>query len=101
MGVQLPQHSSKFVSVVIPRPMAVKIVVNGEPRELAATVTVAGMLEQMQLTGRRVAVEVNGEIVPRSEHGTFALKDQDRVEVVFAIGGGSDDASLRARRTGH
>jgi sulfur carrier protein len=72
--------------------MAVKIVVNGESRELAAPATVAGLLEQMTLTGRRVAVEVNGEIVPRSEHGIFALKDQDRVEVVFAIGGGSDNA---------
>ena len=72
--------------------MAVKIVVNGESRELAAPATVAGLLEQMELTGRRVAVEVNGEIVPRSEHGTLMLKDQDRVEVVFAIGGGSDNA---------
>ena len=101
MGVQLREHSSKFAGVVIPRPMAAKIVVNGEPRELAAPATVAGMLEQMQLTGRRVAVEVNGEIVPRSEHGTFGLKDQDRVEVVFAIGGGSQVATLRTSSAGH
>jgi sulfur carrier protein len=92
VGVQWPSHSSKFAGVEISRPMAVKIVVNGESRELAAAVTVAGLLEQMELTGRRVAVEVNGEIVPRSEHGTLMLKDQDRVEVVFAIGGGSDNA---------
>ena len=91
-GVQWPSHSSKFAGVEISRPMAVKIVVNGESRELAAPATVAGLLEQMELTGRRVAVEVNGEIVPRSEHGIFTLKDQDRVEVVFAIGGGSDNA---------
>jgi len=78
--------------------MAVKIVVNGESRELAAPATVAGLLEQMELAGRRVAVEVNGEIVPRSQHGTYELKDQDRVEVVFAIGGGSDDAAPLARR---
>ena len=92
VGVQWPSHFSKFASVAISRPMAVKIVVNGESRELAAPATVAGLLEQMTLTGRRVAVEVNGEIVPRSEHDTFMLKDQDRVEVVFAIGGGSDSA---------
>jgi len=76
--------------------MAVRIVVNGESRELGAPISLAELLEQMELTGRRVAIEVNGEIVPRSEHGIYMLKDQDRVEVVFAIGGGSGNASWRA-----
>jgi sulfur carrier protein len=79
--------------------MAVKIVVNGEARELVAPATVAGLLAQMALTGRRVAVEVNGEIVPRSEHGSFQLKEQDRVEVVFAIGGGSGEGPRIVLRT--
>jgi sulfur carrier protein len=54
--------------------MVARILINGETRELAAAVTVAGLLEQVELTGRRVAVEVNGETVPRSEHGTFFLR---------------------------
>ncbi len=50
--------------------------------------TIAALLQEMGLSERRVAVEVNREIVPRSQHGDFQLQDNDRVEVVFAIGGG-------------
>lgn len=66
-----------------------KIILNGEEKSLAAPVTVAALVQEMGLAQRRVAVEVNREIVPRSRHGEFELKDNDRVEVVFAIGGGS------------
>jgi sulfur carrier protein len=65
-----------------------KIMVNGQEQALPAPVTVAALLEQLGMAGKRVAVEVNREIVPRSRHGEFELKDRDRVEVVFAIGGG-------------
>jgi sulfur carrier protein len=65
-----------------------KIVVNGEERILATPVTVARLLDELGMTGKRVAVEVNREIVPRSRHGEFKLSDRDRVEVVVAIGGG-------------
>jgi sulfur carrier protein len=64
------------------------IVVNGQERALAAPVTVAALLDELGMGERRVAVEVNREIVPRSRHGEFQIKDRDRVEVVFAIGGG-------------
>jgi sulfur carrier protein len=64
------------------------IVVNGEECILAAPVTVARLLDELGMTGKRVAVEVNREIVPRSRHGEFKLSDRDRVEVVVAIGGG-------------
>ena len=50
--------------------------------------TIAALLQEMGFSERRVAVEVNREIVPRSRHGQYQLKDNDRVEVVFAIGGG-------------
>jgi len=50
--------------------------------------TVSELLLELGATGKRVAVEVNQEIVPRSEHGQFQLKNDDRVEVVQAIGGG-------------
>ena len=65
-----------------------KIVVNGEERTLANPVTVSRLLDDLGMTGKRVAVEVNREIVPRSRHGEFQLSDHDRVEVVVAIGGG-------------
>ena len=48
----------------------------------------AGLIETMQLGERRVAVELNLEIVPRSRHAETVLQDGDRVEVVHAIGGG-------------
>jgi len=65
-----------------------KIVVNGQERALASPATVAALLDELGMADRRVAVEVNQEIVPRSRHGEFRLQDSDRVEVVVAIGGG-------------
>lgn len=65
-----------------------RIVVNGQERALAAPVTIAALLDELGMAGRRVAVEVNQEIVPRSRHGEFRIQDHDRVEVVVAIGGG-------------
>jgi len=65
-----------------------KLMVNGQERELTSSVTVATLLTELGMAGKRVAVEVNQEIVPRSLHGEFRLNDRDRIEVVFAIGGG-------------
>jgi sulfur carrier protein len=65
-----------------------QIQLNGEPREIAPDVTLAELLEREGLAGRRVAVEINREIVPRSLHGQRALAEGDRVEIVVAIGGG-------------
>lgn len=64
------------------------IVLNGEPRSLANPLTVLELLRGEGLGERRVAVEVNGEIVPRSRHGEHALRAGDRVEIVHALGGG-------------
>ena len=50
--------------------------------------SIADLITQLQLTGRRLAVEVNQEIIPKSEHPTFALQQGDKVEIVHAIGGG-------------
>jgi sulfur carrier protein len=68
--------------------VVMKIVVNGQERALAAPMTVAALLDELGMAGKRVAVEVNQEIVPRSRHAEFRLNESDRVEVVFAIGGG-------------
>jgi sulfur carrier protein len=66
----------------------ISVVVNGAPQRLAAGATVADLLAQMAAAGRRVAVERNGQIVPRSQHGQTRLADGDRLEVVIAVGGG-------------
>ncbi|AKF48337.1 MULTISPECIES: sulfur carrier protein ThiS [Pseudomonas] len=64
------------------------IQLNGEPFELPDGETVAALLTRLDLAGRRVAVELNLDIVPRSQHVTTVLSEGDQVEVVHAIGGG-------------
>ena len=64
------------------------ILLNGETRNFPAPLTVAGLLVAIGLGEKRVAVEVNREVVPRSRHQTQALADGDRVEIIQAIGGG-------------
>ncbi|HET7223608.1 MAG TPA: sulfur carrier protein ThiS [Rhodanobacteraceae bacterium] len=65
-----------------------KIFLNGQAHECAATTTVASLLAETGRGERRVAVEVNREIVPRSRHVQHELREGDRVEIVQAIGGG-------------
>jgi len=68
---------------------AMDILLNGEGRRIELTsISVADLLESEGLGQRRVAVEVNGEIIPRGRHATHALKAGDRVEIVHALGGG-------------
>ncbi len=67
---------------------AMKIVLNGRDREVAAATSVAQLLADAGYGERRVAVEVNHEIVPRSQHAARELASGDRVEIVHAIGGG-------------
>lgn len=64
------------------------IQLNGEPRLLCDAFSVTALLAQEGLAERRVAVEVNGMIVPRSQHGDYVLKDGDVLEIVHALGGG-------------
>ncbi|CBV44169.1 sulfur carrier protein ThiS [Halomonas elongata] len=65
-----------------------QIHLNGEAKHLDSEISVAQLVETLGLTGRRIAVEVNEEIVPKSVHGDTRLADGDRVEIVHAIGGG-------------
>lgn len=64
------------------------LTINGECREFPAPLSVAALLERLGLAGKRLAVERNGEIVPKSRHGDTALADGDRLEIVVAVGGG-------------
>jgi sulfur carrier protein len=64
------------------------IFVNGEPQHLPAPISVAALVEARGLAGKRVAVERNGEIVPKSRHAETALAAGDQIEIVVAVGGG-------------
>ncbi len=65
-----------------------RITVNGEEREVPERTSTAALLHLLDLSGQRVAVEVNLEIVPRSTYDAHLLQHGDRVEIVRAIGGG-------------
>jgi sulfur carrier protein len=69
-------------------PVPIRVHVNGAPRDFAAAPTFEELLAQLQLAGRRLAVERNGEIVPRTRFAEARLVDGDRIEVVIAVGGG-------------
>jgi sulfur carrier protein len=65
-----------------------RIVLNGRDENVDSGATIADLIAAAGLAGKRVAIEVNREIVPRSDYAARALRANDRVEVVHAIGGG-------------
>ncbi|AJP47759.1 thiamine biosynthesis protein ThiS [Rugosibacter aromaticivorans] len=65
-----------------------ELIINGEALTLSAPLSVAALLDSRNLTGKRVAVERNGEIVPKSRHAETLLTTGDRIEIVVAVGGG-------------
>jgi len=67
---------------------AMEISLNGELRQFPAPLTVAALIETLGYVGKRIAVERNGEIVPRGRHAEVTLADGDRLEIVVAVGGG-------------
>ena len=66
----------------------IQIVLNGESKTLPAAMSCTGLIAHLSLTGKRVAIECNGEIVPKSRHAEHMLADGDRLELVVAVGGG-------------
>ena len=62
--------------------------INGESRTVATGLLLAELLSELGLAGKKVAVERNGDIVPRSRHADTLLEDGDRLEIVVAVGGG-------------
>ncbi len=66
----------------------INITVNGDTQRHAQPLALSQLLQSMALAGRKFAVERNGEIVPRGEHGATLLADGDRLEIVVAVGGG-------------
>ena len=66
----------------------IEVIINGVAEQLAEPASVASLLAARDLVGKRVAVERNGEIVPKSRHAETPLAQGDRIEIVVAVGGG-------------
>jgi len=66
----------------------ISVIINGENRTFDHALTCADLVGELQLAGKRIAMERNGEIVPRSRFGICQLQDGDRLEIVVAVGGG-------------
>lgn len=66
----------------------IELTINGERQHLDGKLSVAQLLQRRGLAGKRVAVERNGEIVPKSRHDETMLAAEDRLEIVVAVGGG-------------
>ena len=66
----------------------IQISVNGSTENFDGPVAVSVLLERLALAGKKIAVERNGEIVPRGAHGATLLADGDQLEIVVAVGGG-------------
>ncbi len=69
-------------------PKVITVSINGESRQFPQAISIAELIEEMGLTGKRIALERNGEIVPRSQFASQQLKDGDKLEIVGAVGGG-------------
>ncbi|MEK7990201.1 MAG: sulfur carrier protein ThiS [Thiotrichaceae bacterium] len=65
-----------------------EIELNGEPKQIAQQATIQDLLVELALTQKRLAIELNQQIIPRSQFEQTILKSNDKVEVVHAIGGG-------------
>ena len=66
----------------------IELLINGEPRAFPASLTLSELIASLDLLGKRIAIEKNGEIVPRSQHASTVLASGDRLEIVVAVGGG-------------
>jgi sulfur carrier protein len=66
----------------------IQVIVNGAAQRLEAQIDVASLLKKLDMAGKKVAVERNGEIVPKSAHAQTLIGDGDRLEIVVAVGGG-------------
>ena len=66
----------------------IAVTINGERRQFDEPLPLQQLLERLELAGKRVAVERNGEIVPRSELASRSIADGDKLEIVVAVGGG-------------
>ena len=66
----------------------ISIILNGNNKQISNDTSISQLLENLDLSGKRLAVEINQQIIPRSSFGSHKLEEQDKVEIVQAIGGG-------------
>jgi sulfur carrier protein len=66
----------------------IQVLVNGSARSFERPMPIADLVAALALAGKKIAVEKNGEIVPKSAHGATMVGDGDRLEIVVAVGGG-------------
>jgi sulfur carrier protein len=66
----------------------IQVTVNGAAQRFDAQLDIASLLRNLNMLGKKVAVEKNGEIVPKSAHAATLVQDGDRLEIVVAVGGG-------------
>lgn len=81
MDAGTPRNATEF-------PVMISVTINGERRQFEAPINCAELIAKLELAGKRVALERNGEIVPRGRHNEQRLADGDRLEIVVAVGGG-------------
>jgi sulfur carrier protein len=84
----MPAEGRDIVQNTLARPETIAITLNGEKRRVEAGATVAALLAEIGLETRKIAVERNEEIVPRSLYTATALHQGDALEIVHFIGGG-------------
>jgi sulfur carrier protein len=78
-----------FSLTILVKIQLIQITINGKAREFEATIsTLADLVEKLGLTGKRLAIERNGEIVPKSTFAEVSLQNGDKLEIVGAVGGG-------------
>ncbi len=66
----------------------IQVTVNGAAQRFERPLPVSALVEKMSLAGKKIAIERNGEIVPRSAHARTLIADGDQLEIVIAVGGG-------------
>ena len=66
----------------------IRVTVNGAPHRFETPLDIGAMLTRLEMAGKKIAVERNGEIVPKSAHAQTLVADGDRLEIVVAVGGG-------------
>jgi sulfur carrier protein len=84
----LPLNYTRGFSASVSLLLMIQVIVNGAAQRFERPLAVADLISQLALAGKRVAIEKNGEIVPKSAHGATLVADGDRLEIVVAVGGG-------------
>ena len=68
--------------------LVITVTINGEPRRFEQALVIDALVVHLGLAGKRIAIERNGEIVPRSQFSAHSIADGDKLEIVVAVGGG-------------